>query len=138
MKQITLKTLPDSSLQEIFDYISNHLLTQGEKATVPGTFSCKYKIVIEGKILKCAAGYLFTDKEYSLFGEYMEGKQFTKRTLFIVGIYDYWELPTDREIPHVDLNIKFVERLQDLHDFTDPPKWHSELKRIAIEYNLNF
>lgn len=61
---ITLKTLHAASLQEIFDHVAKHLLTQNEQAAYrdeDGDLICEYR-VFDGK--QCAIGCLIADNEY--------------------------------------------------------------------------
>lgn len=62
---ITLKTLHAASLQEIFDQVAKHLLTQNAPAAYfnqDGDRNCLYRTFDGGK---CAVGCLIADDEYS-------------------------------------------------------------------------
>lgn len=59
MKTITLSTINNFSLQEIFEFVSNHLLKQNKKCMNVG--KCAYK---NNNGLKCAAGCLMSENEY--------------------------------------------------------------------------
>ena len=61
---ITLKTLPQATAQEVFDQITQHLLKQG-KAARSATGACRYRTETAEGVLKCAAGCLIADDEYS-------------------------------------------------------------------------
>ena len=56
---ITLKTLPEATNQQVFDQVATHLLTQGIQSKYGG--NCVYRTPAG---LKCAAGCLIGDDEY--------------------------------------------------------------------------
>jgi hypothetical protein len=59
---ITLKTLKNSTDQEVFDQVANHLLTQNKRSvSATDNTLCVYRSP-DG--LKCAAGCLIADDEY--------------------------------------------------------------------------
>ena len=104
--------------QEVFDTVVNHFKTQKVPA-VTGR-RCLYRTP-DG--LKCAAGILIKDEDYS---PDMEGTDFSGIASDLPYLYD-----------HVDL----IQRLQDVHDsvgvellttFT-----RNKLKEVAEEYSLN-
>lgn len=60
MKTITIDNLAESTTEEVFEYIRNHLLTQNRiSADIDG--ACVYK---NEQGLKCAAGCLIPDEKY--------------------------------------------------------------------------
>lgn len=64
--KITLATLPYASAQDVFNFVGEHLITQGEKSIDEDAFDysliyCKYR---SGNN-KCAAGCLISDEEYN-------------------------------------------------------------------------
>jgi hypothetical protein len=110
MKQITIHNLATSSALEVFDFISNHLLTQREKSAVAG--DCLYKSP-EG--LKCAAGCLIPDADYTEDIERIIWNEVAKT-------YNV-------EKHHLDL----IDRLQSVHDGLEEELWESELKRLRLK-----
>lgn len=63
---ITLATLPSATEKEVFDQVSDHLLSQKIRSMKDGV--CLYRMS-DGR--KCAAGCLISDDEYN---EEIEGK----------------------------------------------------------------
>lgn len=119
-KQITLATLPQATAQEVFDQVASHLLKQGEKSghatsSSPSSFYCSYR---EGN-LKCAAGCLIGDEEYSMD---MENSMWS--TLVSIGA-----APPD----HMGL----IGRLQAVHDRVGTRHWPRELRAVASEFGLD-
>lgn len=110
---ITLKTLPRASTQQVFDQVAKHLLTQRVKSQVLG--SCAYR----ADKLKCAAGCLIADDEYS---ESMEAHDW----IYLVG---------QHKIPnaHADL----ISALQTIHDTEEPSHWPAHLLLLGETYKLD-
>lgn len=112
---ITLKTLHLATAQEVFDQVANHLLTQNEKSIFGGS-NCKYRL---GN-LKCAAGCLISDEEYS---EDIEGCA--------------WSTLANREwAPKAHQNL--IYDLQNLHDEADVVNWKTGLYHISLKHELEF
>ncbi len=114
---ITLATLPQATAQEVFDQVATHLLTQGKKSFL--LRGVRKNCAFRGTYgLKCAAGCLMSDEEYSLD---MEGLAW--RTLV-----------TEKKVPseHCEL----IVRLQYLHDGVTPENWKRELEVLAREFKL--
>lgn len=110
--------------QEIFDKVSNHLLTQNKKS-VDINFSdkskyCRYKF---GN-LKCAAGCLIPDIDYH---ESIEGQSVNKVAYFIESGYTLDER-------------SLIRKLQKIHDSFPESSWKSELKKLGKleRLNINF
>ena len=61
MEPITLTNLHTKSLQEVFDYVATHMLTQDEHLFLPDGYNCAYRGV-NGRM--CAVGCLIADDEY--------------------------------------------------------------------------
>ena len=108
---IDLKT---ATSQEVFEYVANHLLHQGEQC-VTKKGKCAYK---NGK-LSCAAGCLIPDEEYNVN---MEGESWCN--------LDYANNFPDHML--------LIENLQSLHDSFVPSVWKTQLINIAIEYELDY
>jgi len=118
---MNLTTINNYSLQEIFDFISNHLLTQNERSGDVGyrkMFSCKYK---SSTGLKCAVGCLMSDEEYDvkLEGYGINSNKFNK-----------FNISEDRK----DL----LRALQMIHDSIKPDSWKRELEMFAKNLHLEF
>lgn len=114
---ITLATLEQSTAQEVFDQVSNHLLTQMKKSYDKLGFQCAYK---SSNGNRCAAGCLISDDEYK---SEMEGKDW-------VRLVDLEVTPQS----HKDLIIK----LQFIHDADDPKDWAYKLEELSKELDLSF
>lgn len=61
MEPITLTNLHTKSLQEVFDYVASHLLTQNDRSLLPDGNGCAYR-GDNGRT--CAVGCLIADDEY--------------------------------------------------------------------------
>lgn len=111
---ITLATLPQATAQQVFDQVARHMLTQNARST-NGT-ACKYR---EGS-LKCAAGCLIGDEEYSTTLENQS-----------------WSILQERgKVPneHADL-IRELQRIHDVRD--DVFNWPFYLRQLAKTENLS-
>lgn len=106
-------TLP-RTLQTIFNIVATHLMTQG-KPCQDAYMACCYRY--DG--LKCAAGALIKDEEYS--GE-LEGKSW--RTLVSCDM-----VPT--HFRHE------IHKLQLIHDGSPPEDWKAELRKFGNLYELD-
>jgi hypothetical protein len=110
-------TIPDSK-QEIFDIISNHLLTQMKRSDAPGPKGinlCKY---LNPDGLKCAAGILIPNDQYD---PEMEGKSWD--TLVSDGFVE-------------DKFAFLIYELQGIHDWTKPEDWKIALIKFAKQNHL--
>lgn len=119
MKTITLATLKDATEQEVFTQVVTHMLTQNEKCQTKGENTnimyCNYR---NDKGLKCAAGCLISDDEYS---NELEGGNWSA-------------LVTCEKVPstHEDL----ILELQQVHDQYKVKDWKLKLSLIAKQYGL--
>lgn len=114
---ITLATLHLATEQEIFDQVSSHLLTQNRKSKISSNHMCAYR-GDEG--LKCAAGCLISDEEYT---EKMEENSWYN--LIKLGL-----------IPEHHAGL--ISQLQTIHDNYDPIAWEFYLQDLAKIRNLIF
>lgn len=114
---ITLSNLHEQSLQDVFNYIANHLLTQNKKSQTCH-FNCAYK---GENNTKCAVGCIVSSKEYR---PSMEGKSSTKI------INDHNPLVTN-----IDM-LNMLRDLQILHDGAMTVEWPAGLNNIAAKYKL--
>lgn len=113
MKTITIDNLAESTTEEVFEYIRNHLLTQNSRsADIDGT--CVYK---NEQGLKCAAGCLIPDEKYH---PKIEGTKWCK----LVGI---------GYVPKA--HVKLIQEMQYIHDDNDPITWEHHLDNL--ECNLH-
>lgn len=115
VKKINLAALDYSTKQEVFDYVTNHLLTQNKKST-NGAY-CAYR----GKNgCKCAAGCLIDDNEYI---SQIEGFSWFRAIEILKCSSSHSEL---------------IMELQNIHDTFLPQEWENQLKSFASEFNLKW
>lgn len=112
---ITLATLSEATQQQIFDQVSNHLLTQNCKSS--NGVACLYR---GPNNTKCAAGCLIADNEYHVG---LENKNW-ERLLEINLISNF----------HFEL----IADLQRIHDIRKIEFWREDLIRLAEKYQLTF
>ena len=125
---ITLATLPQATEQEVFDQVATHLLRQRKVSRNPETQMCAYRGA-DG--LKCAAGCLIGDDEYSSAMENLE--------------WDQLEMQKQRfTVP--EEHIGLITDLQQVHDNADDEigiggdayaTWLKELEEVADSYGLS-
>ena len=120
---ITLKTLATSSAQEVFDQVVNHLLTQ-KKASKSDNGGCLYRY---GR-LKCAAGCLIADDEYT---PDMDSGGVSK-------VDTNWESLVEAGIVPNTVHNKLIMDLQEIHDLAICENWQSSLSKYADENDLQF
>ena len=114
------------TLQEIFDRVVTHLLTQNERC-VSGSGACRYRHeTAEGKVLRCAVGCLLTDEAYSKEMECLP---------FDIYPQSYANCGVDVKDYHVN---KMLTRLQTIHDEHSPVEWYRDLERLAVSFRLKF
>lgn len=103
------------TLQEIFDTVSKHLLKQNERSGFSDD-SCSYR---GPNGLKCAAGVLIPDKEYTF--DIFEGKDWSHlvRNQYVESRFS-----------------KEITELQQIHDCDPVKRWKDELIKFAEHYNL--
>lgn len=115
-------------LQEIFDKVATHLLTQGEKSMLPHdhvvflnphlNIECAYR---GENGLSCAVGCLIPDDKYD---EYIEGKGVSEVNAVCNMNWNYRQ-------------VQLLWELQSVHDDTPIHLWQQQLKLVADEYSLN-
>ena len=117
---ITLATLHEYSAQQVFDYISNHLLTQGEKCQeiddIGDGPSCKYR---NSDKQSCAAGCLIGPMEYTMD---FEGK-------------DWGTHVNDGRVP--DVHHGLISSMQKVHDTCNADNWYEGLLDVARIYGFS-
>lgn len=113
----------DSTPQQVFDYVVNHLRTQGEAAFHPSN-GCRYRTE---RGMKCAAGCLISDAEYD---PDMEG-------LLVRNIS---ESPKYKLSDFFTRNLKLLQGLQCAHDIflhrDGLAAMERKLQNIADSHNL--
>lgn len=122
---ISLKTLDDASTQDVFNHVVNHLLTQKEKS-VNSRGDCMYR-GLNG--LKCAAGCLIADDEYSPKMEYRTWFHLMNGGAFRIG-NDELMITTE----HYDL----IHTLQTIHDRHEPDEWKEVLRELCANHMLEW
>lgn len=113
--------MSELNLQQVFDKVSTHLLTQNAKSRECG--ACKYRDV-DGR--KCAIGCLIDDKIYTR----------TMEKYNISGLWDQNILHCDRN--NSDTMLYLLEHLQMCHDSYPVVNWKRQLKTIADSFGLVF
>ena len=116
---MTIQEVNNKSLQEIFDFVACHLLTQNAKA-VEDSGTCLYR---HGD-LKCAVGALISDEDYDCSFEMNSIKILNdkKETIF-----------SDIE----KSKLEFLMHLQEIHDDYVIEEWPEELSILGSDYNLS-
>ena len=125
---ITLKTLKNSTKQEVFDQVVNHLLTQRKQCKtmtfersdyfeLPSGGICAYR---NGEGLKCAAGCFIADDEYK---ESFEGQKW-------MNLVDRGCVPLEHS--------RLITDVQYIHDEKNPEDWDEYLKSYAKNYSLEY
>ena len=104
--------------QEVFDKVATHLLTQNKKAICPIDGRCKYR-TSEG--LKCAAGIMISDDEYS---PEMENRGISN----LIAVHKLEKLAPFYKLLH---------KLQCIHDVAGVADWRNELRMTAQIHNLS-
>lgn len=118
---ITLKTLPQSTAQEVFDQVATHLLTQNQKSLQFCNDNILDLCMYRGAgTLKCAAGCLIADEEYDPTLEKASWKTLVKRDI----------VPKEHSTLIIDL--------QCIHDRTEVSEWKEELQHFAKIRKLEF
>lgn len=116
---ITLATLHEYSGQQVFDYISNHLLSQGERCEEFDDDMNPVCVYRNSEGQSCAAGCLIGKSEYGLS---FEGK-------------DWGTLMSDGKVPRDHYGL--ISGLQKVHDTWKADKWYEGLFDVARTYNFD-
>jgi len=113
---ITLKTLDAATEQEVFDQVAEHLLKQNAQSE----HALGYAYRGEGG-LKCAAGCLIADNEYS--------EEYENRGWAVLV----------RNIPNFPKRHSgLIRGLQNIHDTRSPKHWPIYLQKLARKYKLTY
>ena len=126
--------IQEKSLQEIFDFVGQHLLTQGKKAWIENydeddeaDYVCCMRTE-EG--LTCAVGCL-CPPDLPRLNEYNSAAGILKGYL---GLPSLEQALSEEQIPQ----LVFLAHLQAIHDFYEVETWESHLRQLAQEYNLTY
>ena len=105
---------------EVFNKVSEHLLTQNEKSLGEDEV-CAYR---NHTGLECAVGCLIDDEFYSEDLEYWN----LDRNGIVSDALEKSGVDMTREI------LDLLQRLQKLHDHTEPETWKEELEKVKIDF----
>jgi hypothetical protein len=114
-----IQEVNNKSLQEIFDFVANHLLTQNAKA-IEGSGTCFYRC----GDLKCAVGALISDEDYDCSFEMQNLRTLSgkKETIF----------------NHIEESrLEFLIHLQAIHDDFVIKEWPEKLSILGSDFNLS-
>ena len=122
---ITLKTLSSATKQQVFDQVAKHMLTQRKRSMslvrdpLTGRYieTCVYRTK---KGLKCAAGCLIADDEYTAAFETRGWKKLVDDN-FVTSKHEH-----------------LIQELQMIHDGDLPENWGYKLGLLADDLDLDF
>lgn len=114
---VTIENLAEASLQDVYDTVKNHLLSQGEHSQDKDGI-CFYRCYKKEKELSCAAGCLIPDLIYR---EEMERKLWSDLV---------------KEYSFSSNHVEEIQSLQCLHDDWSSKEWEQRLTEFAEEHNL--
>lgn len=122
--------------QEIFDRVTEHLLTQKKRSTTwdESGYKCKYR---GPNGLKCAIGILIPDHLYNpvFDGTLSQAKAFGLKGLSIRRLMK--AVPALQDYLGAE-NLDILNELQSIHDDVDPSSWRVRLFYLAGQYHLRF
>lgn len=114
--------------QEIFNTVARHLMAQNERAKNPeeaGVAGCRYRLLKDGKMLKCAIGCLISDEHY--IEEIIEGLR--------AGEPRVIDALMGSGYPGEEFGPFYLD-LQQVHDDYLPENWPQALKEVADYWKL--
>lgn len=82
---------PMKTAKETVEFVLNHLIQQGEPSVSLGR-SCVYRLVKDGKTLKCAVGCCISDEEYSASMENNGLKELMQKFPFVMAGFNQQSL----------------------------------------------
>lgn len=133
------------SLQETFDWVARHLMTQGEKSTSPASspnnFGCMYRTTSTDRILSCAIGCLIPDDAYDARAEGMSISDLTIVSGRWTAVDDSEHLATMLDLSGIEASQSMHALLKDLqhvHDRCDVQWWSGVLRSVARQHGLIF
>lgn len=112
MSKPSVKNLHKKTAQEVFDFVTNHLIEQGQRS---GSAICLYR----NGAFSCAAGCLIPDDLYSKKLEGLDWNSVSKILNMTV---------------HRDL----ISALQEIHDNAEACVWVKHFKKLAKRLKLKF
>ena len=118
---MNLDVLPSKSPQEVFDYVSTHLLAQmfkSERLAVSHEGHIHPYCLYRSDEGRCAAGCLIGDEEYS---HEIEGNDW-------ITLVSWGYAPDEHKY--------LIRDLQVIHDCVDTDKWSESLMDLAVRYEL--
>ncbi len=114
--------------QEIFDTVYNGLLAQGEPAV--DEYGCKFRVEIEGVILKCAVGFFIPDDRYR---EELETQSIDEGSELDALLKEVHGITSQHQIG-------LLQELQGAHDSTlwhhGMEDWKERMQEIAKAHHL--
>ena len=120
------------NLQEIFDKVANHLITQNRKSIDDsGNYDCVYR-AYNGDM--CAVGCLITDSHYN---PDMEGESVYDGQV-MQALSDSLEISIDYLKVNKSPVIEMLSELQHAHDYLDPEEWRADLVRVAHLFKIEY
>lgn len=121
-----MAVIDNMSLQEIFDKVATHLLTQKKRAVVGRDERCAYR----GKDgCMCAVGVLIPDDQYSTD---MEGRSVFSE-LVVNALFSKYDSNKDEH----RLKINLLSYFQEIHDRAQPSEWLEKIKELGDTHGLS-
>lgn len=126
---ITLATLKNATAQQVFDQAVHGLLKQGCPSIDEREDRCKYRVKLpNGDTLRCAAGMLIGDDEYTPEMDGVGGPSYVGtdwRELIEIGL-----VPKAHEV--------LIRDLQRIHDGEQIEDWERHFQMLANDYGLDY
>ena len=115
--------------KEIIDRVEKHLLSQGVKSFKEGR--CSYRGLNNSS---CAIGCLIPDELYhfSIEGLAIPNNNYNFVDSYSLGIKKFAEILS--EIGITDNQLPLLQKLQAIHDCTEPDEWGKKLKALRKLY----
>lgn len=114
-----------TTLQGIFDHVSEHLLTQKKACMANGR--CAYREDLNPySPVACAAGSLIPTSLYSI--------SYEQKIFVCNSVYDELRLKGFPKLSRECLEL--INYLQKIHDFSSPSQWKCKLSYLAGKYGL--
>jgi hypothetical protein len=118
------------NLQDIFDKVANHLLTQNRSSLDNEGMECVYR-ACNGD--KCAVGCLIADEHYHAK---LEGEPASDAWVIEALSKSLNFLP--EELNFYSPIGRLLSELQHAHDYCDPEEWPADLVRMAHLFKLEY
>lgn len=104
--------------QDVFDHVVGNLFKQGKKSIIKSTETCRYR----HRGLKCAAGWVIEDDEYSY-------KMENNDIRYVIEEFG---------LDHLKKYEVLLNDLQEIHDDVYEYNWIVEFERIAVHHKLKW